>query len=98
MLWNCGFGEDSCEYLRLKEIKPVNPKGNQCWVFIGRADAEAEVSIYWSRDAKSWLIGKDHDAGKDWKQEKRKIKDKMVGWHHWVNEQGIEQALGGGEG
>ena len=62
-----------------KEIKPVNPKGNQPWIFIGRADAEAEAPILWPRDAKSWLIGKDPDAGKDWRQkEKRAAEDVMV--------------------
>ena len=53
-----------------KEIKPVNPKGNQCWIFIGRTDAEAEAPIIWPPDGKSWLTGKDPDAGKDWRQEK----------------------------
>ena len=62
MLSNCGAGEDR------KEIKPVNPKGNQSWIFIGRTDAEVEAPIFWPPDAKSWLIGKDSDAGKDWGQ------------------------------
>ena len=63
-----------------KEIKPLNPKGNQSWIFIGRTDAEAP--ILWSPDAKNWLIGKDTDAGKDWKQEEKRMKeDEMVGWH-----------------
>ena len=62
-----------------KEIKPVNPKGNQPWIFIGRTNAEAEALILWPPDAKSWLIGKDPDAGKDWKQkEKRVVEDEMV--------------------
>ena len=69
-----------------KEIKPVNPRGNQPWVFIVRTDAEAEVSILWPPDAKSQLIRKDPDAGKDWGQEEKGTKeDKMVGWHHWLN-------------
>ena len=66
-----------------KELKPVNPKGNQSWVFIGRTDAEAETSILWPPDAKSWFIGKDPDAGKDWgREEKGTTEDEMVGWHH----------------
>ena len=62
-------------------MKPVNPKGNQSWVFIGRTDAEAEVPILWPPDAKSRLIGKDSDAGKDRRQEKGVTEDEMVGWH-----------------
>ena len=61
------------------EIQPVNPKGNQPWIFIGRTDAEAEAPILWPPDGKNWLIGKDPDAGKDWKQEKGAIEDEMVG-------------------
>ena len=72
--------------LDCKEIQPVNPKGNQSWIFIGRTDAEAETPILWPPDAKSLLTGKDPDAGKDWRQEeKRKTEDEMVGWHHWLN-------------
>ena len=68
-------------------IKPVNPKGNQLWIFIGRTDTEAEAPMFWPPDAKSWLIGKDPDAGKDWGQEEKGITDEMAGWHHWlVNE------------
>ena len=67
--------------LDCKEIKPVHPKGNQPWIYVGRTDAEAPV--LWPPDAKNWLIGKDPDAGKDWMQnEKRKIEDEIVGWHH----------------
>ena len=66
--------------LESKEIKPVNPKGNQPWIFIKRTDAEAEAPVLWPPDAKSWLTGKDPDAGKDWKQkEKRVAEDEMVG-------------------
>ena len=69
--------------LECKEIKPVNLKGNQSWIFIGRTDAEAETPILWPPDMKNWLIGKDPDAGKDWRQEeKRTIEDEMVGCHH----------------
>ena len=67
-----------------KEIKAVNPKGNQPWKFIGRTDAE--VSIVWPPDVKRWLTGKDPDAGKDWRQkEKRTAEDELVGWHHWLD-------------
>ena len=69
--------------LDCKEIQPVHPKGNQSWVFIGRTDAEAETPILWPPDVKSWLIGKDCDAGKDWGQEEKGMtEDEMVGWHH----------------
>ena len=69
-----------------KEIQPVNPKGNQSWIFIGRTDAEAETLILWPPDAKNWITGKYRDAGKDWRQEeKRMTEDEMVGWHHQFN-------------
>ena len=71
--------------LDCKEIKPVHPKGNQSWIIIGRTVAEAETPILWPPDAKSWLIGKDPDAGKDWRQkEKRAAEDEMVREHHWL--------------
>ena len=67
-----------------KEIQPVNPKGNQPWMFIGKIDVEA--AILWSPDAKNWLIGKDPDAGKDWRQEEKGItEDEMARWHYWLN-------------
>ena len=73
--------------LDCKEIKPVNPKGNQSWIFIGRTDAEAEAPVLWPPDAKNWLIGKDPGAGKDWRQEEKgTTEDEMVGWHHQLNE------------
>ena len=82
-----------------KEIKSANPKGNQSWIFIGGTDAEAEVPILWPPDVKSQLIGKDSDAGKDWRQEeKRMTEDEMVGWHHWFNGYEVEQAPGDDEG
>ena len=82
-----------------KEIKPVNPKGNQSWIFIGRTGAEAETPILWLPDVKSWLIGKDLDAGKDWRQEEKgTTEDEMVGWHHWLDGREFEQALGVGDG
>ena len=70
--------------LNCKEIKPVYPKGNQSWIFIGKTDAEAETPILWPTDGKNWLLGKDPDVGKDWRQEdKGMTKDEMVGWHRW---------------
>ena len=71
--------------LACKEIKPVHPIGNQPWIFIGRTDAEGVVPVLWPPHAKSRLIGKDPDGGKDWRQEERKTEDKMVGWDHWLN-------------
>ena len=69
-----------------KEIKPVNPKGNQLWIFIGRPDAEAKTPILWPPDAKNWVIGKDSDVGKDWgKEETGVMEDEMVEWHQWLN-------------
>ena len=71
--------------LDCKEIQPVHPKGNQLWIFIRRTDAEAETPILWPPDA-NWLIWKDSDAGKDWRQEKKgTTDDEMVGWHHRLN-------------
>ena len=87
--------------LDCKEIKPVNPKGNQSWIFIGKTDAEAEILILWPPDSKSWLIGKDPDAGKDWMQEEKgTTEDEMVGWHHRLNghEFGWTQWVGDGPG
>ena len=72
--------------LNCKEIKPVNPKGNQYWIFIGRTDAEAETPILWLPFAKNWLTRKDPDVGKDWRQEEMgRTENEMVGWHHWLN-------------
>ena len=72
--------------LECKEIKPVNPKGNQSWIFIGRTDAEAETPILWPPDVKNWLTGEDPDARKDWRQEdKGTTEDEMAGWHHWLD-------------
>jgi len=68
-----------------KEIKPVNPKGNQLWIFTGRTDAEAEALILWPPDGKSLLIGKYPKAGQDWRQQKEETEAKMVGWHHQLN-------------
>ena len=85
--------------LECKEIKSVNLKGNQPWIFSGMTDAEAEAPILWPPDVKSWLIGKDPDAGKDWRQEEKGMtEDAMVGGHHWPNRHEFEQALRDGEG
>ena len=82
--WIVVLGKTLEILLDSQEIKPVNPKGNQPWIFIGRTDAVAEALILWPPDTKSWLIGKDPDAGKDWGQEKGTIEDEMVGWHQWT--------------
>ena len=87
--------------LDCKEIQPVHPKGDQSWVFIGRTDVEAETPILWSPVAKSWVIWKDSDAGKDWGQEEKGMtKDEMVGWHHRLNEHesGWTPGVGDGQG
>ena len=82
-----------------KEIKPVNPKGNQLQIFIERTDAEAEAPTLWPPDVKSWITGKVPDAGKDWEQkEKGMTEDEMAGWHHWLNGHEFEQTPGDGEG
>ena len=82
-----------------KEIQPVHPKENQSWIIIGRTDVEAEAPILWPPDAKSWLIWKDPDAGRDWGQEEKGMtEDEMVGWHHRLNGYESEQAPGVGDG
>ena len=84
---------------RLKEIQPVHPKGGQSWVFIGRTDAEAETPILWPPYAKSWLTGKDPDAGSDWGQEEKgTTEDEMVGWHHLLDGYGFGWTPGVGDG
>ena len=84
--------------LDYKKIKPVHPKENQSWIFIGKIDAEAEATILWLPDANSWLTGKDPDAGKDWGQKKKGMtEDEMVGWYHWLNGHEFEQGLGVGD-
>ena len=86
MLLNCGVGEDSSEFLDCKEIQPVYPKGDQSWIFIGMTDAEAETPFLWPPNAKNWLIWKDPDAEKDWRQEEKgTAEDEMDGWHHQLN-------------
>ena len=87
--------------LDCKEIQPVHPKGDQSWVFIGRTDAEAETPILWPPHAKTWLIGKDPDSGRDWGQEEKGItEDEMAGWHHRLHahEFGWTPGVGDGQG
>ena len=99
MLLNCGVGEDSWESLGFQGDPIVLPKGNQSWIFIGRTDAEAETLILWQPDAKNWLIGKDSDAGKDWRQEEKGMtEDEMAGWHHWFDGHESEWTPGVGDG
>ena len=85
--------------LDCKEIQPVHPKGNQSWIFIGRNDAEAKTPIFWQLNAKNWLIGKDLDARKDWRQKENRITEgEMVGCHHWLDGHEFEQAPEDSEG
>ena len=87
--------------LGCKEIQPVHPKGDESWVFIGRTDAKAKTPILWPPHVRSWLIGKDSDAGKDWGQEEKgTTEDEMAGWHHWLNgrESGWTPGDGNGQG
>ena len=99
VLMNCGVGEDSWESLGLQEIKAVNTKRYQSWIFIGRTDVEAETPIFWPPDAKNWLIRKDLDVGKDWGQkEKGTTEDEMAGWHHGLDGHGFEQIPVAGDG
>ena len=85
--------------LDCKEIQLVPLKGNRSWVFIRRADVEAETPVLWPPDVNSWLIGKDPDAGKDWGQEEKWMtEDEMVGWYHWLNGHGLGWTPGVGDG
>ena len=86
--------------LDCKEIQPGHPKGDQSWVFIGRTDAEAETPVLWPPHAKSWLTGKDPEAGTDWGQEKKgTTEDEMAGWHHWLDGHGFgKSGVGDGQG
>ena len=95
--WTVVFEKTLESPLDCQEMQPIHPKGNQSWVFIGRTDAEAETPVFWPSDAKSWFVGKDSDAGKDWRQEEKgTTKDEMAGWHHQLNGQ-FELALGVGD-
>ena len=96
MLLNCGVGEDS---LDLKEIQPVHSERDQPWDFFGRNDAKAETPVLWPPDVKSWLIGQDSDAGRDWGQEEKgTTEDEMAGWYHWLYGRESEWTLGVGDG
>ena len=98
-VWSVNLEKTLESPLDCKEIQPVHPKGYQSWVFIGRTDAEAVTPILWPPHVKNWLIGKDPDAGKDWRQEEKgTTEDEVVGWHHRFNEHEFEQALGVGDG
>ena len=95
---NCVLEKTLESPLDCEEIQPVNPKGNQPWIFIGRTNAEAEAPILWPPEAKNWLIWKDPDAGKDWRWEvKGMTEDVMVGWHHQLDGHEFEEALGVGD-
>ena len=93
--WTVVLEKTLASPLESMEIKPVNPKENQSWLFIRKTDAEAETPILWSPDMKSWLTGKVLDAGKDWRQEEKgTTEDKMLEWHHQLDGHEFEQALG----
>ena len=95
LLWTVVLEKTLKSPLNCNKIQPVNPKGNQAWIFIGKTGAEAEAPVLWQPDAKYWLIGKDPDAGKDWRQEEKgTTEDEMVGWHHRLDGHGFEQAPG----
>ena len=97
--WTVALGKTLESPLDSKEIQPVHPKGDQSWVFIGRTDVEAETPILWPPDVKSWLTGKDPDAGNDWGQEEKgTMEDEMVGWHYWLNGHGFGWTPGVGDG
>ena len=84
--WTVVLEETLESLLDWKEIQPVNSKGNQSWIFIRSTDAEGEIPIIWPPDVKNWLIGKDPDAWKDWKQEEKGMtEDEILGWHHWLD-------------
>ena len=94
--WCCGR---ILSPLACKEIQPVHSKGDQSWVFIGRTDPKAETLILWTPDVKSWLIGKDPDAGRDWGQEEKgKTEDEIAGWHHRLDGREFEWTPGVGDG
>ena len=97
--WTVVLEKTLASPLDCKEIQPVHPEGNQSWIFIGRTDDEGETSIPWPPDARSWLIWKDLDAGKDWRQKKKGMtEDEIVGWLHQLDAHEFEQALGVGDG
>ena len=99
MLLNCGFGQDFWESLGLQGDPTIPFEGDQPWDFFGRNDAKAETPILWLPHAKSWLIGEDSDAGRDWGQEEKgSMEDEMAGWHHWLNGREFGWTLGDGDG
>ena len=99
MLLNCGVGEDSWESLGLQGDPPVHSEGDQPWDFFGRNDAKAETPGLWPPHAKSWLIGKDSNTGRDWGQEEKgETENEMVGWHHWLDGRESEWTPGVGDG
>ena len=91
MFLNCAVGEDSWDPLACKEIQPVQPKGDQSWIIIGRTDAKTETPILWPPHLKSWLIGKDPNAVKDLTltQEEKGTEDEIARWHHWLKAHGF---------
>ena len=95
--WTVMLEKTLASSLDCKKIKPVNPKGNQSWIFIGRTDTEAETPILWPPD-ENWFLRKDRNARKDWRQEKGMTEDDMVGWHHWLYGHEFKQAPGVGDG
>ena len=97
LLWTVVLEKTLESLLGCKEIQPVHPKGNQSWIFIGRTDVEAKTPIFWPCDVKNWLIWKDPDARKDWR-EKGTTEDEMVGWYIWRNGQEFESGLRVGDG
>ena len=98
-LWTVVLEKTFESPLDFKDIKPVNPKGNQCWIFIGRTDAVVEALILWPHDGKNWLNGKDPDVEKFWRQEEKEMtEDDMIGWYHQLNWYELEQAAGDDEG
>ena len=97
MLLNCGVGEKSP--LDCKKLQPIHSKWDQSWVFFGRNDAKGETPVLWPPHVKSWLIGKDCDAGRDWEQEEKGMtEDEMAGWHHWLDGHEFEWTPGVGDG
>ena len=97
--WTVALEKTLESSLDCKEIQPVYPKGDQSWVFTGRTDVEAEAPLLWPPDVKSWLIWKDPDAGKDWRQEEKGMtEDEMAGWYHQLNGHGFGWTPGVGDG
>ena len=99
MLWTVVLEKMLESPLDCKEIQPVHSEGDQPWVFFGRNDAKAETPVLWPPHVKSWLIGKDSDAGRDWRQEEKgTAEDEMAGWHHWLDGHEFEWTPGVGDG